>query len=284
MAILSYFDLFKEESFENVKTTFHWSIFKDSLYYYKMVEEQNVAALGSYMLSNLEYMMNQKNHVIGVNPVSDIYLLDQQLIGYRSKIVEGASLEHFSKKAGYDFEKWISFFQNLIGILNQSSLKGYIFPDLFSNGNILISEDGMNIHLIDNDGIQIHNRFVGYYDKFAEKIIINSFSNPSDIILKYFDLQEECFTNQYTILSLYACFFDYFFQIDLISLLQTQDYSNFLEFLKIHRFPIHSGFVYACMNLFSLEQNHNVNEQDFLDILKLYSISSDGDKRTLIPR
>jgi len=283
MAVLSFLDLIHDGPFQNVKTNFHWSILKDSLYYYKMVEEQNMAALGDYMLQNLMYMMDEKNFITGINPVADIYCMDQLLLGYRSKIIDGISLKQFSKTMENDWQKWDSFFQNLIGILKESSCKDYIFPDLFTDGNILISNDTMNIYFIDNDGIQIQNRFVGYYDDFA-KHIINSLSNPPTITHKYFDLSEKCFTPQYTSLALYAWFFSHFFQIDLVSILISQSHSNFIQILKSIGFPIHSNFVNHCLNLFSLEQKNCIEENDFSEIFDQYLIQQDGEKRVLIPR
>lgn len=93
MAKKDYMELYFQDT-EYIKETQGWTITRDKEYYYKTLNEQNFAALDNRMKQNLEFMMDKENYVKGINPVSDIYYIDDQFIAYRTPSVIGSDLTH----------------------------------------------------------------------------------------------------------------------------------------------------------------------------------------------
>ena len=101
MAKKDYLELYFQNT-EYVKETNNWTITKDDQYYYKTLMEQNYVALDSRIQKNLEFMMKPENQVTGINPVVDIYYLDDMFIAYRTKIANGFDIKQLSLIWGRD--------------------------------------------------------------------------------------------------------------------------------------------------------------------------------------
>lgn len=131
---------YRELSFldiQQTKCTGFWKIGKDKNYYYKTLQEQNLANINGSVQKNLEFMMDEKNQSKGINPVVDIYYQNGLFFSYRTPIVQGKSLNHLKLEWDRDLAKWDNFIQSLITVILDGSITGYVFPDLFTEGNIL---------------------------------------------------------------------------------------------------------------------------------------------------
>ncbi len=280
MAKRDYVELFShEEPIHSVKTTQNWAIGKDSTYYYKTVQEQNFSALDGKMQKNLEYMMDEKNHLNGVNPVSDIYYIEEQFITYRTKIVQGNDLNFFREEWQFNLDRWKPLFCSLIDILSSGGVKGYIFPDLFTNGNILYNNENKKLTIIDNDGIQIKENFTQLVDYFAGQFVLKE---NIPIFHKYFNFEEKHFTQHYNIYAFYAYFLEYFFHIELSSFLES--YKKALRETERVNFPLHSSFGEALLSLFSLDETPFLDSHSFSEFCQNYQIKEQENSRILIPR
>lgn len=280
MAKRVYEELLMAPHLIDVKKSRDWYVCKDQDYFYKIAQEQNYSAKNGKMRANLEFQMQKENQVLGVNPVSDIYYVDQDFVAYRTPIAKGKPIKQKAALLGYSFLNWLPVICNLISVLTQANLKGYVFPDLFTTGNILIQEHG-DVTFIDNDGIQVQNRCVGYMDSYAANWYFYS-SQP--ISEKYFNAQEVYYTNQYLPYSFYAWFFSSFLRIDLFSYLYQQDYRSFQEQLTQIHFPVSSSCYEQCMNLFSFLYDSVLTKNDFAELFQNYELKFCESKRILVPR
>lgn len=281
MAKKNYIDLYyHEEEIKILFNTSNWQIGKDSQFYYKTLQEQNFAFLDGKMQNNLEYMMDEANFIKGVNPVSDIYYIDDHFITYRSKIVNGFDLNYLKNLWHYDLNCWQSFLCQLIEILNLGLTKGYIFPDLFTNGNILYDINTDMLNLIDNDGIQIKNRFAYLLDCYSYEV---SIKKQNSIFHKYFNYKDLYFTEDYNIYAFYAYFFHYFFNFSLTQLL-CDSYENFILQLKRLNIPINSGLWDSLLTIFSFDSKLTLDSSDILFLCQNYQICEKETSRILIPR
>lgn len=267
-----------------VKKSKNWNIFQDSHYFYKVLQEQNIYALGKTMQMNLEYMMDPENYVPGVNPVSDIYYVDENFFAYRTKRVEGKTILQLSECFRYDLEKWLPFFFSLWQTLSLGMEKGYCFPDLFTNGNILYQEESQRVVFIDNDGMQIQNRFVGLADLFGSFLIFGN--DNMKVLEKYFDFQGSFFYEDYMPFSFYSWFFSYFFQVNLPNLLlrselfsdPTKEIDAVLK--RIH-FPMNTDFASRIFDLFLPNVKNQVHLEDFIILAQKYMVVESNLSRSL---
>lgn len=267
---------------EHVKETEFWSITKDEHYYYKTLNEQNYAALDGKMRQNLEFMMNPTNYVTGVNPVMDIYYLDDYFIAYRTKIVNGLNTIKLKSKWCYNLDMWKPFLLALIRTINDGTKSSYCFPDLFTPGNILydISSDTMNF--IDNDGIQTEDRFVYIRDFIAASVIDIRNYNPI-FRTKYFHFKKRCFMPSYNVLCFYSYFFYYFLGFDLPKFLNFSK-DDLCSSLKQMNISTRSSFGESVMDLSSMEPSEEINPILFEQICDNYKIDYDDQRRILAPR
>lgn len=104
MAKLNFFDFYTQKNMEFVKQSTSWEIWKDPQYYYKFLQEQNYSALNGKIVRNLEFMMDAKNQIEELNPVSDIYYIDDTMLAYRTPIVTGKSLKEFFPIWNYNLD------------------------------------------------------------------------------------------------------------------------------------------------------------------------------------
>lgn len=283
MAKRNFLDLY-QKSLYTVKTTSSWEILRDEHCYYKIVQEQNYSALNGKMQENLEFMMMPEHFVEGVNPVLDIYYIDDQFIAYRTKRVTGCSINQLTSLWKYNLPNWIPFFQSVCTILENASLKNYRFPDLFTNGNILYNLEKEHCTFIDNDGMQIGNNFVGNYDIVSKIFMLNS-ANKNPLLAKYFTDFKTGVTSNYTALSFYHWFLDYFFGLSLIDyILNPKGETIFLEHLKQIQFPMDSDFAAHLADFFNLYTTNYLYPNDFLYLANHFHIQENGSQRVLLPR
>ena len=280
MAKKDYMELYFQDT-EYIKETQGWTITRDKEYYYKTLNEQNFAALDNRMKQNLEFMMDKENYVKGINPVSDIYYIDDQFIAYRTPSVIGNDLSHLKLLWDHDIILWEPFILWLIQVLIDSNKLSYCFPDLFTIGNILFHVESKQGILIDNDGIQVQDRFPYSLDTIACKVVDSR--NHSSIFKKYFNPEKGYFTSNYNALSFYSWFFSYFLEFDI------PKYMNFsmndvLSALKVMNIQAYPDLWEATYNLFSFQTPAVLDLSLFLNLIQNYKFDWADHGRMLIPR
>lgn len=280
MAKRDYMELYFQDM-EYVNETHYWTITKDDQYYYKTLSEQNYAALDGRIQKNLEFMMKPDNQVTGVNPVVDIYYLDNMFLAYRTKIVEGFDIKQLELTWGHDLLLWENFFISLIQIINDSTPLTYVFPDLFTKGNMLYDQTEKILTLIDNDGIQTQNRFPYVFDSIAEKVMDHR--NHSNVFQKYYKQDRGYFTSEYNVLSFYSWFFDYFLGFDLPKFLNFSKEDMELS-LKQKNISPHSWLWEAIMNFLSFDSSSKLDPSLFQHLCQNYKTDYDDRGRILVPR
>lgn len=158
---------------------------------------------------------------------------DGFFIGYTMPMVFGKSI--------YDIDYTDIFYNNLEDIIKCSY--NVVFPDLLTNGNILV--DDSDIHLIDFDGLQISD--------FTSPVICSSLGNK-----RYYKntkyMNGNLFTKELDIKSLYYLFFDFRFDIGLWNLDNGLSYGECYSKLE---------------DIFS---SHNIYSNELFEkVLRLYS-------------
>lgn len=315
MAKLDFFKLLEEENLVSVKRTKFWDIKRDNQYYYKFLTEQNLAALNGKMQQNLEFMMEEQNQIAGLNPVSDIYYLGKDFFAYRTPAIKGENLKVLMNQWNYQLHFWQPFFFHFISIMQSATSKNFIFPDLFTDGNILYQMDQQKAVLIDNDGFQIENRWVGYFDSIGQKI----YSLEKPFYQKYFNDKSFYYTKDYNFFAFYTWFLFFFFQIDLFSLKENPNHKNLIKpyaqsfesllqnptrlKLEIHKkrknvhylinekslieklnavgLPKNSDLFSRIVDLLNPNISNSISVNDFIELCQNYEIMNDSNSRKL---
>ncbi len=284
MAKLEFFDPYLRDDLFHVKKTDSWNIWKDNQYYYKFLPKQKYYPSNHYLPFNLEFMMNSNNQIEGINPVSDIYYQDGIFRAYRTSFIQGTDLKSLIITWNYNLEQWKPFFISFITILQKATKKSYVFPDLFTPGNVLYDQKKQCAVLIDNDGMQVQNRFVECFDYYSQQM--NSFITQS-IRYKYFDPNLNCFTSEYNYFAFYSWFLMEFLQINLLQILhrpmscQCQLLS---DALKEKGFPIDSTIYYHIINLLNPYLPNVISVDDFNMLCEEYTIETYDSSRKLVSK
>lgn len=254
-----------------------WEISKDDTYYYKTLGEQNYMALDGIVEKNLEYMMTEDYHISGINPVIDMYYINDKFSTYRTQIVDGENIASLLKKWSCNFDCWKDFFDSFIPLLNCATNHNYCFPDLYTIGNFLYQEDTKKVTIIDNDGIQVEERFAHIYDYIAEDVYKSKFASS------FFDKKEQCFTRNYNAFAFYSWFYLRFLHMRLSYYLglDIQELKDALYHRGVHKNP---WLWDTTMDFFSSNPYAFIDKELFDHLMQNYQIKSESVERKLVWR
>lgn len=276
MAKRNYTELFFQDIIP-ISCSEQWSIGKDDTYYYKTLGEQNYAALDGKIEKNLEYMMKEEKHVSGLNPVSDMYYIDESFIAYRTPIVEGEDISILGKQWGLELSNWNSFFQCFISVINSMTRHDYVLSDLYSIGNFLYQEKHNNVVIIDNDGIQVQQRFSGVADFIALETCLR------DCHSNFFVSEESYYTDKYNAFAFYSWFYYYFLNIRLPFYLR-EDIQRIKEVLKKIGISHNPWLWETTLDFFSDNPCTYIDARLFSQLVQNYKIDYDDKSRRLVSR
>lgn len=173
---------------------------------------------------------------------------------------------------------------HLISFLLEATPKGYVFPDLFTPGNILYQNDQQKITLIDNDGIQVEYRWAENFDCYGYQIY---YLMDQPIRHKYFDSNFNCYTENYNFYAFYSWFLFEFLNINLASILnrKASDQSKGLsQILEEKGVPTHMDLFSHIMDLISPNVPNQISIEDFCLLCEKYTLKEDGSSRKLVPK
>ena len=220
-------------------------------------------------------MMREEHHILGLNPVCDIYYDHEKFLAYRTKIVFGKDVSQLRKEWGVELTSWSAFFHAFISVINFLTSHGYGLPDLYTKGNFLYQEANQQLVVIDNDGIQVKKSFTDIVDHIAlETSLRDSYAN-------YYNPIDNYFTNQYNAFAFYSWFYFYFFDVRLPFYLG-EDTKFIKQVLRECGIQLNPWLWESTLDLFSNHPCTYIDEALFSDLAKDFKI--DDHSRTLMYR